>query len=254
MPALIVIALGTLLWRTRTSSIPTNGIDPAIQPLEVQVVAQDWKWLFIYPEQGIAIGQRAGVSEPDAAQPEDHLGYGDELLLDPGAGRPDLCHGGHGDAAASAGRRARPVRRPQHAIQRRRLRQPVFRGDRHVAGGFRGLGSEGQAIAGQAGWRRLSRAGRAQRAASGDLLFGGRAGPVRHASSPNTPTVPGARRPPSREQTAPGDRSAGKAHDRRAAVLQLGRHERRGGHGAGRPGRGRRGVLVRHCATSGPSG
>ena len=26
-------------------------------PLDVQVVAQDWKWLFIYPEQGIAVTQ-----------------------------------------------------------------------------------------------------------------------------------------------------------------------------------------------------
>ena len=25
-----------------------------VKPLEVQVVALDWKWLFIYPEQGIA--------------------------------------------------------------------------------------------------------------------------------------------------------------------------------------------------------
>jgi heme/copper-type cytochrome/quinol oxidase subunit 2 len=29
--------------------------DPAgVKPLEMQVVAMDWKWLFIYPEQGIA--------------------------------------------------------------------------------------------------------------------------------------------------------------------------------------------------------
>ncbi len=29
-------------------------IDPAIEPMVIQVSAMDWKWLFIYPEQGIA--------------------------------------------------------------------------------------------------------------------------------------------------------------------------------------------------------
>ena len=62
-PLLIIIALGLLTW------ISTHLLDPyrpltridadrpvaaGTQPLEVQVVAMDWKWLFIYPEQGIA--------------------------------------------------------------------------------------------------------------------------------------------------------------------------------------------------------
>ncbi|MEM9690900.1 MAG: COX aromatic rich motif-containing protein, partial [Pseudomonadota bacterium] len=32
----------------------TQAIDPDVEPLTIQVVALDWKWLFIYPEQGIA--------------------------------------------------------------------------------------------------------------------------------------------------------------------------------------------------------
>src|SRR3954463_5367869 len=62
-PLLIIIALGLLTW------ISTHQLDPyrplerldakrpipaGIKPLVVQVVALDWKWLFIYPEQGIA--------------------------------------------------------------------------------------------------------------------------------------------------------------------------------------------------------
>ena len=54
VPALIVIALGVLLWTNTHKLDPYKGIDPAIQPLDVQAVAQDWKWLFIYPEQQIA--------------------------------------------------------------------------------------------------------------------------------------------------------------------------------------------------------
>ena len=63
IPLLIVIALGALTW------IGTHKLDPYrpldridasralptnVTPLEVQVVALDWKWLFFYPEQGIA--------------------------------------------------------------------------------------------------------------------------------------------------------------------------------------------------------
>ena len=53
VPALIVIAVGSLVW------IWSHRLDPyrplaGGQALEVQVVAQDWKWLFIYPEQNIA--------------------------------------------------------------------------------------------------------------------------------------------------------------------------------------------------------
>lgn len=62
-PLLIIIALGLLTW------ISTHLLDPYrplqridanrpvpqdAKPLLVQVVALDWKWLFIYPEQGIA--------------------------------------------------------------------------------------------------------------------------------------------------------------------------------------------------------
>ncbi|MDP2333083.1 MAG: ubiquinol oxidase subunit II [Reyranella sp.] len=55
VPALIVIAVGVLVWRSTHKLDPYRPIDAAVPPLEVQVVAQDWKWLFIYPEQGIAV-------------------------------------------------------------------------------------------------------------------------------------------------------------------------------------------------------
>jgi cytochrome o ubiquinol oxidase subunit II len=54
VPALLVIALGVLLWRDTHRLDPYRQIDPGTRPLDVQVVAQDWKWLFIYPDQGIA--------------------------------------------------------------------------------------------------------------------------------------------------------------------------------------------------------
>jgi cytochrome o ubiquinol oxidase subunit 2 len=54
VPAAIVIAIGTIVWDYTHRLDPYRNIDPAKHPLEVQVVAQDWKWLFLYPEQNIA--------------------------------------------------------------------------------------------------------------------------------------------------------------------------------------------------------
>ncbi|HBD36898.1 ubiquinol oxidase subunit II [Cupriavidus metallidurans] len=62
-PLLIIIALGAVTW------VSTHQLDPyrpltrldegrpvsaEVKPLTVEVVALDWKWLFLYPEQGIA--------------------------------------------------------------------------------------------------------------------------------------------------------------------------------------------------------
>ncbi len=54
IPALIVIAVAVLVWRSTHKLDPYRAIASPVPPLEVQVVAQDWKWLFIYPEQGVA--------------------------------------------------------------------------------------------------------------------------------------------------------------------------------------------------------
>jgi len=62
-PLLIIIALGSITWVSTHLLDPWRKLDrlapgvpvPAnVKPLEVDVVALDWKWLFIYPEQGIA--------------------------------------------------------------------------------------------------------------------------------------------------------------------------------------------------------
>jgi cytochrome o ubiquinol oxidase subunit II len=55
VPGLIVIAIGTLVWEYTHRLDPYRNIDPDLRPLEVQAVAQDWKWLFLYPEQDIAV-------------------------------------------------------------------------------------------------------------------------------------------------------------------------------------------------------
>ena len=55
VPALIVVALGVLSWKATHKLDPYKQLASAVPPLEVEVVAQDWKWLFIYPEHKIAV-------------------------------------------------------------------------------------------------------------------------------------------------------------------------------------------------------
>ena len=78
-PLLIIICLGAITWvathlldpwralqppvaegqtlqatQAHRAAAPLTSTIAEVKPLEVQVVALDWKWLFIYPEQGIA--------------------------------------------------------------------------------------------------------------------------------------------------------------------------------------------------------
>lgn len=57
-PIGIVIGLAFLLWSATHSLDPYRPLAAAQPPLEVQVVALDWKWLFIYPKEGIATVNR----------------------------------------------------------------------------------------------------------------------------------------------------------------------------------------------------
>jgi len=54
IPALIVILLGGVIWISSHQLDPRAPIPAKGNPLRVEVVALDWKWLFIYPDQGIA--------------------------------------------------------------------------------------------------------------------------------------------------------------------------------------------------------
>ena len=61
IPTLSVFFLGGIAW------ISAHLLDPAVplrskaEPVEVQVVALDWKWLFIYPQQSVASVNRMVV-------------------------------------------------------------------------------------------------------------------------------------------------------------------------------------------------
>ena len=54
IPTLIVILLGGVIWIGSHQLDPRSPIAANVDPLRVDVVALDWKWLFIYPDQGVA--------------------------------------------------------------------------------------------------------------------------------------------------------------------------------------------------------
>jgi len=63
-PLAIIIALGALTWVSTHQLDPYRPLDrieegrpvpEGVEPLIIEVVAMDWKWLFFYPEQGIAV-------------------------------------------------------------------------------------------------------------------------------------------------------------------------------------------------------
>lgn len=53
IPIIIIGVLGVLTYQTSHSLDPRKALSGG-EPLEVQVVAMRWKWLFIYPEQQVA--------------------------------------------------------------------------------------------------------------------------------------------------------------------------------------------------------
>jgi cytochrome o ubiquinol oxidase subunit 2 len=54
IPALVVILLGGVTWIGAHLLDPRAPLASDAKPLQVEVVSLDWKWLFIYPEQGVA--------------------------------------------------------------------------------------------------------------------------------------------------------------------------------------------------------
>ena len=68
-PIGIVILLAFLLWPATQQDDPYTRLSERGPPLRVQAIGLDWKWVFIYPDQGIAtvnvlpvpVGQRVQV-------------------------------------------------------------------------------------------------------------------------------------------------------------------------------------------------
>lgn len=54
IPCVIIVILGVVTWQSSHELDPYKDLDSSVAPVNVQVVALQWKWLFIYPDQQIA--------------------------------------------------------------------------------------------------------------------------------------------------------------------------------------------------------
>lgn len=54
IPCVIVILLGVMIWTSTHSLDPYQPLKSEQKPVRVEVVALNWKWLFIYPDYGVA--------------------------------------------------------------------------------------------------------------------------------------------------------------------------------------------------------
>lgn len=54
IPMMIFVLLSVVMWSSTQRLEPQKAIASPKQPLPIQVIAMQWKWLFIYPEQQIA--------------------------------------------------------------------------------------------------------------------------------------------------------------------------------------------------------
>jgi cytochrome o ubiquinol oxidase subunit 2 len=54
IPIIIIAILATITWKTTHQLDPYRPIESDVKPITVEVVSMDWKWLFIYPDEGVA--------------------------------------------------------------------------------------------------------------------------------------------------------------------------------------------------------
>jgi len=54
IPALVILFLGGIAWTGSHDLDPPVPLESATAPLDIEVISLDWRWLFIYPHEGIA--------------------------------------------------------------------------------------------------------------------------------------------------------------------------------------------------------
>src|SRR6201990_1755559 len=54
IPLMTVLLVGGVAWVGAHDLDPRRLLSTAVKPVRLQVVSLDWKWLFIYPDQGLA--------------------------------------------------------------------------------------------------------------------------------------------------------------------------------------------------------
>src|ERR1700722_9754548 len=61
IPALVILFLGGIAWTGSHDLDPPAPLEESKAPLDIEVISLDWRWLFIYPHEGIASLNRLAV-------------------------------------------------------------------------------------------------------------------------------------------------------------------------------------------------
>ena len=62
IPCVIIAILAVITWRSTHQLDPYKPLVSDVKPVTIEAVAMDWKWLFIYPEYGVAsVNQIDGI-------------------------------------------------------------------------------------------------------------------------------------------------------------------------------------------------
>src|SRR6202789_4217709 len=54
IPALVILFLGGIAWTGSHDLDPPAPLTDSTAPLDIEVISLDWRWLFIYPKEGLA--------------------------------------------------------------------------------------------------------------------------------------------------------------------------------------------------------
>jgi cytochrome o ubiquinol oxidase subunit 2 len=63
IPAMTIMLLGGIAWIGSHDLEPSKPLKSATAPVHVDVISLDWKWLFVYPDQGVATVNELVVPE-----------------------------------------------------------------------------------------------------------------------------------------------------------------------------------------------
>ncbi|MEE3622651.1 hypothetical protein UCD39_01430 [Nitrospirillum sp. BR 11752] len=133
IPAMTVLLLGGIGWVSSRDLDPPRPLAAAGRAVPVQVVSLNWKWLFIYPEQGIASVNHLVVP---AGTPISFQLTSDGVMNSffvPQLGSQNLRHARHDHATEPAGGQARPLSRNLRPVQWRRLPRHAVHGGGRAA-------------------------------------------------------------------------------------------------------------------------
>ena len=126
IPIMTVILVGGVTWIGSYDLDPPKPIASADKPVRVQVVSLDWKWLFIYPDQGIAAVNQLTIPVGTPISFELTSSGVMNSFFVPQLGGQIYTMAGNGDAPLSAGRSSRNLSRYIGKLQRRGIFRHVL--------------------------------------------------------------------------------------------------------------------------------